>query len=104
VQTTLKSVGMGRHSPDEIVELGSWSLTALSEMLGNKSFMMGHRPTSVDAIVFAMLAQILTPFFDSPLRRRAESLPNLVAFAERMMAGYYPEFAPQTVDAMSRAA
>jgi glutathione S-transferase len=57
--------------------------------------MMGHRPTSVDAIVFAMLAQILTPFFDSPIRRRAESLPNLVAYAERMMAGYYPEFAPE---------
>ncbi len=57
VQTTLKAVGMGRHSPEEIVELGAWSLTALSEMLGSKSFMMGHRPTSVDAIVFAMLAQ-----------------------------------------------
>jgi glutathione S-transferase len=55
--------------------------------------MMGHRPTSVDAVVFAMLAQILTPFFDSPIRRRAESFPNLVAYAERMMAGYYPEFA-----------
>jgi glutathione S-transferase len=95
VQTNLKAVGIGRHSPDEIVELGAWSLTALSEMLGDKSFMMGHRPTSVDAIVFAMLAQILTPFFDSPLRRRAESLPNLVGYAERMMAGYYPEFAPE---------
>ena len=99
MQTTLKAVGMGRHSPEEIVELGAWSLTALSEMLGNKSFVMGHRPTSVDAVVFAMLAQILTPFFDSPLRRRAEALPNLVAYAERMMAGYYPEFAPEMCEA-----
>ncbi|MBO9708849.1 MAG: glutathione S-transferase family protein [Caulobacter sp.] len=99
VGANLKAVGIARHSPEEILELGSWSLSALSEMLGRKSFMMGHRPTSVDAIVFAMLAQILTPFFDSPLRRRAESFPNLVAYAERMMAGYYPEFAPQVCEA-----
>lgn len=104
VQTNMKAVGMGRHSSDEIVELGAWSLTALSEMLGNTSFVMGHRPTSVDAIVFAMLAQILTPFFDSPLRRRAESLPNLVAFAERMMAGYYPDFVPEKAEEMCQAA
>ena len=104
VQANLKAVGMGRHSPDEIVELAAWSLTALSELLGAKSFMMGHRPTSVDAVVFAMLAQILTPFFDSPLRRRAEALPNRVGYAERMMAGYSPEFAPQAVDAMCQAA
>ena len=76
VRTNLNIVGMGRHAPDEIVELAAWSLTALSETLGNKAFMMGHRPTSVDAIVFAMLAQILTPFFDSPLRRRAEALDS----------------------------
>lgn len=94
VETNLRAVGVGRHAPDEIVELASWSLTALSELLGGKAFMMAERPTSVDAIVFAMLAQILTPFFDSPIRRRAEGFGDLVAYAERMLALFYPAFAP----------
>lgn len=103
VEANLKAVGIGRHSPDEIVELASWSLTALSEMLGDKAFMMGPAPTSVDAIVFGVLAQILTPFFDSPIRRRAEGFCNLVAYAERMLATFYPAFAsdiaPETLKA-----
>lgn len=99
VETNLKAVGVGRHAPAEIVELASWSLTALSELLGDKAFMMGERPTSVDAVVFAMLAQILTPFFDSPIRRRAEGFANLVAYAERMLARFYPAFAAQELKA-----
>lgn len=93
VEANLKAVGVARHSPDEIVELASWSLTALSEILGDKAFMMGPAPTSVDAIVFGVLAQILTPFFDSPIRRRAEGFCNLVAYAERMLATFYTAFA-----------
>jgi hypothetical protein len=52
---------------------------------------MGERPTGVDAAMFGMTAGILTPFFESPLRQRAESYPNLVAYTERMMRQYYPE-------------
>ena len=40
---------------------------------------------------FAMLAGLLTPYFDSPLRRRAEEYPNLTAYTARMMREFYPE-------------
>ena len=39
-----------------------------------------------------MLAALLTPFFESPLRRRAERFPNLVAYVDRLMAQFYPDF------------
>ncbi len=93
VAINLKAVGVGRHTPDEIVELGTRSLWALSTLLGDKAFLMGDKATSVDAIAFATLAQILTPWFDSPLRRRCEGFANLVAYVDRMMARFFPDFA-----------
>jgi glutathione S-transferase len=84
--------GLGRHAPDEDVDLAARSLRALSVQLGERPYLMGDRPCGTDATAFAVIAGILTPFFDSELRRRAESFGNLVAYADRMMAEYYPEF------------
>ena len=38
---------------------------------------------------------ILTPFFDSPLRRRAERFEGLLAYRDRMMRRFYPGFGLQ---------
>jgi glutathione S-transferase len=93
VSTRLFEVGMTRHSPDEIVGLGERSLLALSALLGDKPYLMGESPAGIDATMFGMLAGILTPFFESKLRRKAESFPNLVAYTGRMMQQYYPSHA-----------
>jgi hypothetical protein len=45
----------------------------------------------VDAFAFAILASMLTPFFDTPLRDAVVGRPNLVAYVGRLMARYYPE-------------
>lgn len=91
VAANLRAVGILRHAPDEIVWLGEKSLAALSTLLGDKPHLMGARPAGVDAIAFGVLAGLLTPFFDSELRRHAEGYPNLVAYADRLMQRYYPE-------------
>ena len=85
--------GLGRHAPDESVELAVRSLSALSVLLGDKPCLMGERPCGTDATAFGALAGLLTPFFESPLRHRAEQFGNLVAYVDRMMARYYPEHA-----------
>lgn len=85
--------GLGRHAPEEDVDLAMRSLFALSVQLGDKSYLMGEEPCGTDATAFAMLAGILTPFFASSLRDRAEKFDNLTAYVDRMMARYYPEFA-----------
>jgi len=93
VAANLKAVGIGRHSPEEILALGDRSLSALSTLLSGKPYLFGDRPSGVDAIAFGVLAGVLTPFFDSPLRRKAEGYANLTAYVDRMMRKYYPDHA-----------
>ncbi len=90
VSANIRAVGVGRHSRDEIVWLGALSLRALDEILGEKAYLMADHPTGVDAVAFGVLAGLLTPFFDSPLRREAERHDNLVAYVDRMMRRFYP--------------
>ena len=85
--------GLGRHAPDDDVELAARSLLALSVQLGDKPYLIGEKPCGTDATAFGALAGILTPFFDSRLRARAEEFENLTAYVERMMQQYYPDFA-----------
>ena len=85
--------GLGRHAPEEDVDLAVRSLFALSVQLGDKQYLFGETPCGTDATAFGALAGILTPFFESELRSRAEKFANLTAYVDRMMLQYYPEFA-----------
>ena len=94
-QNELHAHGLGRHSREQIAELGNRSIDALALLLGEHDYLFGDRPHAVDAIGFGVLAAVLTPFFDSPLRAAAERHPNLVAYVARMMRFYYPAHAWQ---------
>ena len=85
--------GLGRHAPGDDVDLALRSIFALSVQLGEKPYLLGGVPCGIDATAFGALAGILTPFFDSRLRDRAEEFQNLAAYVDRMMLQYYPEFA-----------
>jgi glutathione S-transferase len=89
----LKAHGIGRHNAQEIAMLGTRSIDALSQLLGGKSYFMGDKPASVDATALGVLAAILTPFFDTPLRGALVAHPNLVSYIGRMMKRYYPDHA-----------
>lgn len=92
VEGAMKAVGIARHSREEIAWLAEKSLAALAELLADKPYLMGEEPTAVDATAFAMLAAALSPFFETEVGKRARRFPNLVAYVDRMMARYYPEF------------
>jgi glutathione S-transferase len=92
----LRGQGMGRHRPDEIHRLGMADLTALSDFLGDKPFLMGDEPTTVDATQYAYVANTIFLPLRSKLRDHGLSLKNLVAHCERMRARYFPELAPHT--------
>jgi glutathione S-transferase len=83
---------VGRHSELEMVALGVRSLAAVAAILGDKPYLFGRRPCGADATVFALLAGVLTPHFDSELKRRTEGYGTLVAYVDRLMAQFYPEF------------
>src|SRR5690349_13935611 len=84
-QADLHAQGLGRHTPGEIAELGTRSIDALAVLLGDRPWLMGEAPSGVDATAFGMLACVLTPFFDTPLRRAAEAHANLTAYVARLM-------------------
>lgn len=92
VRRNVRAVGIGRHTDLEIVALAVNSLAAVSAILGDKPYLFGARPCGADATVFGMLAGILTPFFEGEIRRRAEGFGNLVAYVDRLMAQFYPDF------------
>ena len=85
--------GLGRHAPDDDVDLAVRSLFALSVQLGDKPFLMGDTACGADATAFGALAGILTPFFTSQLRERTEQFGNLTDYVDRMMLQYYSDFA-----------
>ncbi|WP_374573286.1 glutathione S-transferase family protein [Phenylobacterium sp.] len=84
--------GLGRHSDLELLELAERSLEAFALILGDKPYLLGAEPCGADATALGVLAGLLTPYFDSPLQRLAESYPAITAYVDRMMARFYPEF------------
>ncbi len=91
VRKTLKAHGLGRHSNAEIVAIGTRSIDAIAEHLGQKPYFMGGEPSGVDATMFAFAAGALCPAFDTPLRTAAERHGNLRSYVARMTARFYPE-------------
>jgi len=53
---------------------------------------MGSAACGADATAFGFVAAALSPVFESPAHAKVRSLPNLVAYRDRMMAEFYPEF------------
>jgi glutathione S-transferase len=91
VRAALRAQGTGRHSRAELAALGAADLTAVSGILGDRPYLLGAEPTTVDASVYAALSSILYFPADSELRTSLRSLPNLVAYTERMQRRYFPE-------------
>lgn len=91
-QQTLRNLvghGMGKHSAAEIYRIGTTDLTAVSDFLGDKPFLMGEQPTSLDATAYGFLANLLWVPIESPLKESGKSLTNLDPYCQRMKSAFY---------------
>lgn len=91
---TIKSLyfqGIGRHSAQEVVALGIKVLDSITAILGGKHYILGDKPTRVDATAFAFLANVIWSPGTNPLKEHALKLPNLVAYCNRMWDDYYSD-------------
>lgn len=86
----LEGHGLGKHTKDEIYQIGKRDLTALSALLGEKPFFMGEAPTGIDAVAFGSFANTLIDVVNSPLKEHLLTLKNLTDFCDRMKQRYYP--------------
>lgn len=83
--------GIGRHSRSEICRLAGRILQSVSDVMGDKKYLMGSRPCGADAAVFSFVAGSLCTVFDSEILTHAQSHKNLVDYNQRMMAEFYPD-------------
>ena len=89
VMRDMRGHGVGRHGAEEVAELGRQDLSALSALLGDRDFLTGPQPTTVDATAFAFLAHILWVPVDSSPKVHGQALVNLSAYCGRMKSRYY---------------
>ena len=81
--------GLGRHRPEEILEMGKADVSAVAAVLGDKPFLLGENPTSFDAALYAFIASVLAFPVDSPLRKYTQEQQNLVHYCERIQKRYF---------------
>ena len=88
------TVGVGRHSNEEIAEMMKHDLSVLSELLGDKKFFMGDEPCELDAAVFGQLAQYRwhTPEKCPGWQLLTGELTNLMNYIDRMKEMYWPDW------------
>lgn len=84
VKKTLNLQGMGRHTPEEVIELMKKDMSAAAGFLGQKKFFLGDHPTSLDCSAFAMLYNMFGNGSPIELQNLANQYPTLVSYVERM--------------------
>jgi glutathione S-transferase len=90
VRRTLWLKGTSRHKPTEIWSAAAHDLDALVDVLGNKQYFCGDRPSTVDAIAYGTLASLHLAPFPGPLQDAVRARPTLVRFVERVQLRYWP--------------
>lgn len=91
LRTQLHARGLGRHDESEVIAQGKADLDALGRLLGDHRYVLGDRPSSIDACIFGFLGCSIYANGDNPLFAHAASVDNLKLYCERMRAQYFPE-------------
>ncbi|WP_375766706.1 glutathione S-transferase family protein [Archangium gephyra] len=89
VGKAMHTQGLGRHRPEELLEMGKADVSAVATVLGDKPFLLGESPSSFDATLYAFIASILEFPVDSPLRKYTQGQQNLVRYCERLKQRYF---------------
>ncbi|HEX2528735.1 MAG TPA: glutathione S-transferase family protein [Geminicoccus sp.] len=87
ITSRLREQGHARHSAREIYAMAREDLAAASIMLGSRRFFMGEQTSTIDAVAFGFLSNILLVPMETELRRIADDFPNLRRFCEQMDLG-----------------
>uniref|UniRef100_V9KS32 Failed axon connections-like protein n=1 Tax=Callorhinchus milii TaxID=7868 RepID=V9KS32_CALMI len=100
VKREMYGQGIGRFSKDEIYMLMEKDMRSLSVILGDKKYIMGPRPSTVDAAVFGHLAQAMWTLPGTlPERLIKGELLNLALYCERIKRKFWPEWNEESEDA-----
>jgi glutathione S-transferase len=87
----MRGHGISRLPVADIFELGRRDVAALSAALRGQAFMLGDRPSSVDASAYGVLINLLACPVSSPVKDYALTQSELVDYCRRMQLRYFPE-------------
>lgn len=76
--------GIGRHSDEEIYELGLDDIRSVERTLGSKKYILGDKPAETDATVFAFLYGMAAEVFPTPIQAYIRDSNNLSTYLTRM--------------------
>jgi glutathione S-transferase len=85
----LNGQGMGRHTQDEIEDIGNRDLEALANVVADNEYLLGSEPSSYDATAYAFVAHVIQPDYDSRMKRFITRLPNLMGYWDRFTRRHY---------------
>ena len=88
---TLHGQGISRHSKTEIQDICRLTFQALSDLIGENEFVFGDKPCSLDATIFAFMAEFILAELDNSFNEIARSYPVLVKYCQRIFKTYYVE-------------
>ena len=91
IRKKLHHQGTGRHSFEEVSAMGKADYDAIAEILGDRPFLFGDKPRTVDATVFAFLEAMLSYPLETPLQKHVQGLANLVAYRQRIRARWWTD-------------
>ena len=92
IDTHAHGHGFGRHSFDEAALLCRQDLEALSTLLGDNTWFMGHdEPTTIDATIFGYVGNLIQQPYEDAISKHARAYPNLVALCDRVRERTFPE-------------
>ncbi|UJR78336.1 Glutathione S-transferase [Sandaracinus amylolyticus] len=94
IRKSLRGQGTGRHTKDEIVAFAKRDIDALSGILGESEYLLGDRPSSYDATVYAFCEGMLGFPHPSGVLEHARTKTNLVAYRARVRARWFADLGP----------
>ena len=84
--------GLGRHTAAERLDLAKGDLDAIESMLKGNRFLLGDKPSAVDASVLGFLWAAECPHFKSEVGDEIRARPILMNYLREMQQRYFPEF------------
>ncbi len=93
-RSVLKSTrahGLGRHPRGEILRRACADLDAVAAILGDRQFLLGDQPRSIDAVVYAFLAQVAVVELPNELQEHVSAKPEIMAYIARMKGRFWAE-------------
>lgn len=81
--------GLGRHSNDEVYTIGRRDIEAIAQFLGERQFLLGNKPTIVDASAYCVLANIIKSPWESALKDSVLKQKNTVEYIDRIQNRYF---------------